>query len=375
MHFIRADRGKKAVLPVLMMFFLTLSAFPQQKNSFSLGLFPEANANTRRGYGLAGGLVADYGITRRIAAGLKADYGSDFYDVSSFEAMAFGRYYFFDASPSFSLFAQAGAGFVMLFEGDRMVPSVLGDGALGIRFPVKKFYTEQYIRFGWPAGFGFGLVVGYRFGLKPPKQAPEPPPEPPPEAAPPPALAEQAPEAAPPPALAEQAPEAAPPPVLAEQVPEAVFPGEPEKAPAEPPPPEAVPGIPVLVPEGLEIIFLPQVAHFYDEGEWWLPFYNRNMEALVAAAGFLKDYPEYAVHITGYANPVLGTEEEQMGRLIPLSLERAVFVRDELARLGVDPGRITVSGAGGTPETNRDAFWKNRRAEFRFGKRQDRPSP
>ena len=72
MRFIMANYGKKSLFAVLMLFFLAPSVFSQQ-NSFSLGLFPEANANTRRGYGLAGGLVADYGITGRIAAGLKAD--------------------------------------------------------------------------------------------------------------------------------------------------------------------------------------------------------------------------------------------------------------------------------------------------------------
>ncbi|MDR1618878.1 MAG: OmpA family protein [Treponema sp.] len=335
MHFTRADWGEKAVLPFLTLFFVTFSVFPQQKHSFALGLFPEANANTRQGYGLAGGIAADYGITGRIAVGLKTDFGSDFHDVSSFEALAFGRYYFFNASPSFSLFAQAGAGLVMLFEGDRMVPSVLGDGALGIRFPVKNFYTEQYIRFGWPTGFGFGLAVGYRFGLKPPP-------------------------------LPKPLPEPVTPPV--EQAPEVSFPGEPEQAPAEPPPPELIPEIPAVVPEGIEIVFPPYTAHFTDGGSWWQPVYNRNMEALAIIAGFLKNHPEYTVHVTGYANPVLGTDEEYRETLLPLSLERAVFIRDELVRLGVDAGCVTVSGAG-SAEVDPENPQKNRRVELRFGKR------
>jgi outer membrane protein OmpA-like peptidoglycan-associated protein len=342
MRFIRTDGGKKTLLPVLILFLVTLSAFPQQKHSFSLGLFPEANANTRRGYGLAGGLAADYGITGRIAAGLKADFGSDFYDVSSFEAQAFGRYYFFDAPPSFSLFAQAGAGLVMLFEGDRMVPSVLGDGALGVRFPVKNFYAEPYIRFGWPAGFGFGLAAGYRFGPKPPPASipappasipapPEPVPAPPPPAPPP--------EPAAPP---EPAPEPAPP----LQAP------LPEEAPA-------------AVPQGLELFFPPNAARFTEGEPAWLPLYNHNMAVLAAAAGFLRDHAEYAVHITGHANPVTGTEEEAAGLLVPMSVERAAFARDELVRFGIDAGRISVSGAGGAEAGTEDPQ-KNRRVEFRF---------
>ena len=245
---------------------------------------------------------------------MKADFGSDFYDVSSFEALAFGRYYFFNTSPSFSLFAQAGAGFVMLFEEDRMVPSVLGDGALGIRFPVKKFYTEQYIRFGWPAGFGFGLVVGYRFG-------PKPPPKP-----------------------------ISKPVTVPEPVPGPIH----EEAPA-------------VIPNDLEIFFPTYAARFTEGGTAWLPLHNHNMVVLGTIADFLKDHAEYAVHITGHANPVLGTEEEAAEQLVPISLQRAEFVRDELVHFGVDAGRITVSGAGGA-DANHEDPQKNRRVEFRFEK-------
>jgi outer membrane protein OmpA-like peptidoglycan-associated protein len=350
MRFFKMNYGKRALLSVSMLFFLALSVFPQQ-NSFSLGLFPEANANTRRGYGLAGGIVADYGITDRIAAGLKVDFGSDFYDVSSFEALAFGRYYFFNTPPFFSLFVQAGTGLVMLFEGDRMVPSVLGDGALGVRFPIKKFYTEQYIRFGWPTGFGFGLVVGYRFGLKPPPPAPEPEPVilPPPPSGP---------EPTPPPV-----PEPEPAMLSLESLPEPVMP------PPEPLPEEA----PVVIPEGLEIFFPPNVARFTEGGSAWLPFHNHNTVVLNAIAGFLKDHAEYSIHITGHANPVLGTKEEETGKLVPMSIDRAEFVRDELVYLGIDAGRISVSGAGGTAAKPGD-LQKNRRVEFRF-ERQDPPPP
>ncbi|MDR2160010.1 MAG: OmpA family protein [Treponema sp.] len=338
MSFIKARCGKKVLFSFYMLFFSALSVFSQQKNSFSVGLFPEANANTRRGYGLAGGLVADYGITGRIAAGLKTDFGSDFYEVSSFEALAFGRYYFLDVPPSFSLFAQAGAGLVMLFEGDRMVPSVLGDGALGIRFPVKNFYTEQYVRFGWPTGFGFGLVVGYRFGLKPP------PPEPPPK----PVLAAEPP---PEPATPAEPPPDPPPPV--EPLPEPVLSAE---LPSEDP---------AVIPEGLEIFFPPNAVHFTGEETLGLPLHNHNTAILNTVAGFLKDHVQYDVHITGHANPVLGTDDEDTERLIPISVKRADSVRDELIRRGVDAGRISVSGAGGA-EADREDPQKNRRVEFRF---------
>ncbi|MDR1899864.1 MAG: OmpA family protein [Treponema sp.] len=324
MGLVLAGYGKRIILLALVLFSLTVPVFSQQKNSLSLGIFPEANANTRKGYGLAGGLIADYGITGRIAAGLKADFGSDFYDVTSLEALAFGRYYFLGDPLPFPLFVQAGAGVVMLLEEDRSVLSVLGDGAVGIRFPIKNFYTEQYVRFGWPHGFGFGLVIGYRFGKKPaPPKAPE-----------------TGPEVTMPEEPAETVPEAAPPEAVHEE--------------------EAV-------PEGLEIIFRSNVPDFHDDRAEWEPIFKHNMYVLYTVADFLKAHPEYTVHITGHANPVLGTEEENSGKLIPLSVERAEFVRNELVHLGIDAARLSVSGAGGA-EARQEDPQRNRRAEFRFEK-------
>jgi hypothetical protein len=163
---------------VILLIGLAFSVFAQEKNTISAGVLVEANANTRHGYGLAGGIIGDYGFTDWFAAGVKLDYGTDFYDVSSFEALAFGRFYLQPSFMPFPLFAQVGAGFISLYEDDRSVASVLADGSLGIRFPIKNFYTEQYVRFGWPTGFGFGLAIGYRFNRKAPPPLETPPPEP-----------------------------------------------------------------------------------------------------------------------------------------------------------------------------------------------------
>jgi outer membrane protein OmpA-like peptidoglycan-associated protein len=287
-----------------------LPGLSQEQKTISLGGLFEANANTRHGYGLAGGLTLDYGFTGSLAGGLKLDFGSDFYAVSSFEALAFGRLYVLKNLLPYPLFVQLDGGYIRLFEGDRSASTILAGGQIGIRFPVKRFYTEQYIRFGWPTGFGLGIIVGGRFDLKSPARDPaEPPPVPVPEPVP------------------EPPPEEAPP--------EPVPPGDPE--------PETA----VEAPLPIEIIFYPYASDFSYSGEDWEPLMEYNQAALREAAYFLLAHPRYTVEITGYANPVLGTTEEETTALLPLSERRARFIKDYLTGFGVDPSRISARGSGG----------------------------
>jgi outer membrane protein OmpA-like peptidoglycan-associated protein len=275
--------------------------------------------------------MADYGIVGGFSMGLKGDFGTDFYDVSSLEALAFGRYYFTGILP-FPFFLQAGAGFIMLFEDAKKVSTVLADGSVGIRFPVGNFYTEQYVRFGWPTGFGFAIALGYRFDFRPKKA--EPPYIPPPPAEPePPAPPVAAPE---PPAPIEPVPQ----PVKEE----------------------------VVIPLIPDIIFRANFADFagrdidaqrgLDEET-----ISGNMRSIEAASEFLVSNPSFHILVEGFANPVLGTVEEEVGKLIPLSRSRASLVRDELIRLGVDPWRITVNAAGGAGRSSPSG---NRRVELRI---------
>jgi hypothetical protein len=217
----------------------------------------------------------------------------------------------------------------MLMEGQRRVSTVLADGSLGARFFWKSFYAEPYVRFGWPTGIGFGLAAGYRFGLA----SPEPPPPPPPPVPLP-----------PPPPL----PEPPPPP-------------SPEPPPSGPPPLEreepVIPEIPDLIFRANEADFAGRDAD--PERGLDARTIQANTLALDTLAAFLAANGAYRVRLEGFANPVLGTEEEETLRLIPLSRARAAFVRDELVRRGVGGERITASGsggldaAGGSPEGNR----------------------
>jgi hypothetical protein len=308
--FVGEGEKVRTIILVICAAFLIVTApvFGQKKGTTSLGIFAEANANTRHGYGLAGGITGHFSFTDHIALGLKADYGTDFYDVSSAEGLAFLRY-FFNLPIGFSIFIQAGGGAIALFEGEKMVISPLGDGALGVRFPMKNFYTEQYVRGGWPTGFGFGIVIGYRFGYK------EPPPEEPPEPIP-------------------------PPPVIVEK--------------------------PVIPPDDLEVFFFGFASTFEVLGPGGIDALIENLIKLNTIAEFMMDHGEYRLTVTGHANPVEGSSEENRTRLIPLSVRRAEFIKSELIKLGVEGGRISTRGVGG--QENASATTSNRRATFKFEK-------
>ncbi|GHV95263.1 hypothetical protein AGMMS50293_15830 [Spirochaetia bacterium] len=286
-----------------------LSVFGQEAKSFSLGLLVEGNANTRLGFGLAGGVIGEYSFTNHIAAGLKADYGTDFNDVavSSAELLGFGRYYFNTAS-RVSFFAQVGAGAIALFEGNKRAYSVLGDGALGIRIRIKNFYTDPYVRFGWPTGLGFGIAIGYRFGVKSPSE---------------------------------------------EEVQVVYLPPPVEQEPVE-----------EDIPNQLEVFFIGNASTFEIIGNGGLDIFMENMAKLSIIASFLAENPEYKVVITGHANPVEGSEIEEQTRLIPLSWRRAEYIMNELNKLGIPDERLITRGVGGSE--NDMSTTSNRRVTFRF---------
>ncbi|MCI1209651.1 MAG: OmpA family protein, partial [Treponema sp.] len=82
------------------------------------------------------------------------------------------------------------------------------------------------------------------------------------------------------------------------------------------------------------------------------------------------------VTIVGHANRTTDNEEEETVEnqrlwgpaLIPLSQNRADYVRDCLVNHGVSFGRLTTKGMGGTQPVadwkDKDNNWKNRRVEF-----------
>ncbi|MGP1587315.1 MAG: FlgD immunoglobulin-like domain containing protein [Treponemataceae bacterium] len=93
-----------------------------------------------------------------------------------------------------------------------------------------------------------------------------------------------------------------------------------------------------------------------------------NERVLKRIAEILNKFRDYNVIIEGHANNVTGTESEEVNELVPLSKERADFVRTRISRYGVNPARMTSYGKGGrepvAPTNDKSINWKNRRVEF-----------
>lgn len=94
----------------------------------------------------------------------------------------------------------------------------------------------------------------------------------------------------------------------------------------------------------------------------------KNVEVLDRLVEIFARYGTYRVQVEGHAVNLTGTELEERQTLQPLSTARAVSVRDALVARGMDPGRITTVGRGGTepivPHTDQENRWQNRRVDF-----------
>ncbi|MDR2098312.1 MAG: OmpA family protein [Spirochaetaceae bacterium] len=105
---------------------------------------------------------------------------------------------------------------------------------------------------------------------------------------------------------------------------------------------------------------------------------DNNTRILRRIAQILNKFKDYTIVIEGHAHNISGTETEETSTaggnipLVPLSNERAAFVKKELVKLGVSAGRMTTTGMGGRKPVanpaNRDDWWKDRRVEFILNK-------
>ncbi len=95
---------------------------------------------------------------------------------------------------------------------------------------------------------------------------------------------------------------------------------------------------------------------------------DKNVQVLKRIAEILNKFRDYRIQVEGHANNVTGTQREEDAELIPLSRQRSDAVRDFLVRNGVDGGRLSTVGLGGTKPVvqrgDRENWWKNRRVEF-----------
>ena len=95
---------------------------------------------------------------------------------------------------------------------------------------------------------------------------------------------------------------------------------------------------------------------------------DNNIRVLRRVAEILNKFRDYRSTVEGHANPVLGTNKEEVEELKPLSLARAQMVIDLLTNYGVNRNRLSAIGRGGTVNVanpkDQDNNWKNRRVEF-----------
>ena len=101
---------------------------------------------------------------------------------------------------------------------------------------------------------------------------------------------------------------------------------------------------------------------------------DNNIRVLKRVAEILKKFKDYKVTIVGHANRMSDNEKEETqagtwGKaLIPLSEQRAEYVKGQLVKLGISSSRLSVEGKGGTEpiadRKDKSVNWKNRRVEF-----------
>lgn len=95
---------------------------------------------------------------------------------------------------------------------------------------------------------------------------------------------------------------------------------------------------------------------------------RQNERTMDEAVELIKQHPGCMVYIEGYAHNISGTEKENRGSCMPLSLWRAEYVRKELIKRGISKEKIKAVGMGGAnsiaDHNDRGAWWKDRRVEF-----------
>ncbi len=105
---------------------------------------------------------------------------------------------------------------------------------------------------------------------------------------------------------------------------------------------------------------------------------DNNERVLKRIAEILNKFRDYNVTIEGHANNISGTEAEETSTangnipLVPLSEDRAEYVKEKLVEYGINANRLSTVGMGGRVPVaaldDRENWWKNRRVEFILNK-------
>jgi len=119
------------------------------------------------------------------------------------------------------------------------------------------------------------------------------------------------------------------------------------------------------------ITFAPNTADYQDLGDPERE--QRNEQTLDRLSQILHRYNSYNILLEGHAVSVYWSDQERAEReqertLLPLSAARAEAVRSALVQRGIQSGRMSTVGIGGSqplvPHGDLRNRWKNRRVEF-----------
>ena len=135
----------------------------------ALGITAEVNKNSLESVSPAIGISFDYGLTRKISAGIKVfasyDLNEKDNDLIVIEPVATLRFYLVSPTgePTSGLFLEGlgGASILLVNSGATAVGNI--GGGIGYRFSLGSFYVEPAFRAGYPYLFGIGVNAGIRF--------------------------------------------------------------------------------------------------------------------------------------------------------------------------------------------------------------------
>ena len=346
------------------------------------GIGAEINGYARTGFSFGGALALGIELNNSFSTGLKTAFFNNFNTISALETALFFRYYL--PCPHLPKntdgpFAQIEAGSVILFESGyhenlEAFPAFSGGLSAGWRFNFgENRYVEPAARAGYPHIWGFGVTAGIRF--KSQKTT----------------AAEQKTE------IErqdggqidektenkiiderfEEAEEETADQIIDEVTDEIIEDTEEAFEEVEKIDESGVDGGDIkLVRDNdgnlrlqvFSIIFRADHADFTGLNDETV---ENNYATIRRVALLLDKYKDYRIIIEGHANPTTPegrAREKERYSLIHISEQRALKVLEELGKLGVSYGRMTVLGAGFSktlvPYNDYENNWKNRRVEF-----------
>lgn len=136
-----------------------------ESGKFNVGVDAGINMNSPRNYAFEAGIHGYYNIFPFLSAGADVSVSMNFRSVFSLHTTAGCRYYIVSVTDNRSegLFVQADAGWQGIWDDSVMYSVFSGGGRFGWRFGFNSFYTDVYVKAGYPYLWGAGAGFGFRF--------------------------------------------------------------------------------------------------------------------------------------------------------------------------------------------------------------------